>query len=132
MCVVGKLCGWRECLTFMTFVWLAGTGLSSVEAGTSSRLAQEQRSSLRERSAVRSQLTSDRSSAPSPVQSASPSVAQPPPPADSDEAPFTIQDFFVEGNTLLPPDQVEAILAPFRGKGRRFSDIEAARAALEK
>jgi len=44
---------------------------------------------------------------------------------------FTIQNFFVQGNNLLLPDRVDAILAPFLGQGRRFSDIEKARASLE-
>lgn len=45
---------------------------------------------------------------------------------------FAIHDFFVQGNDLLPPDQVEAILAPFLGLKRGFKDIEAARSTLEK
>ncbi len=53
-------------------------------------------------------------------------------PEESDNATLAIRDFFVEGNYQLPPDRVEAILAPFIGPARRFSDIEAARAALEK
>ncbi len=52
-------------------------------------------------------------------------------PADVGEATFTIRDFFVQGNTLLQPDRVDAILAPFIGPARRFNDIEQARAALE-
>lgn len=49
-----------------------------------------------------------------------------------DDGIFTIRDFFVQGNILLLPDQIDAILAPFIGPGRGFKDIEAARAALEK
>ncbi|MDN5940396.1 MAG: BamA/TamA family outer membrane protein [Nitrospira sp.] len=51
--------------------------------------------------------------------------------AEADEGTFTIRDFFVQGNNLLMPDRVDAILAPFIGPARRFSDIEKARAALE-
>lgn len=51
---------------------------------------------------------------------------------EPDDTTFTIRDFFVQGNDLLPPDQVESILAPFIGLGRTFKDIEAARIALEK
>ena len=52
-------------------------------------------------------------------------------PAKADEGTFTIRDFFVQGNNLLMPDRVDAILAPFIGPARRFSDIEQARTALE-
>ncbi len=52
-------------------------------------------------------------------------------PSGADAATFTIRDFFVQGNNLLMPDRVDAILAPFIGPGRRFSDIEKARTALE-
>jgi len=50
---------------------------------------------------------------------------------EADDQTFTIRDFFVQGNDILLPDRVEAILAPFIGLGRSFKDIEAARAALE-
>ena len=52
-------------------------------------------------------------------------------PSDADTATFTIRDFHVQGNNLLLPDRVDAILAPYIGPGRRFSDIEQARTALE-
>lgn len=51
---------------------------------------------------------------------------------ESSDTSFPIRDFFVEGNNLLPPDQVDAILEPFKGPSRHFGDIEAARSALEK
>lgn len=67
---------------------------------------------------------------------AAPSSPKPAPqdaaPSDADNATFTIRDFFVQGNNLLLPDRVDAILAPFIGPARRFTDIEQARAALEK
>src|SRR5262245_13282203 len=52
-------------------------------------------------------------------------------PSDADTATFMIRDFFVQGNNLLLPDRVDAILEPFIGPNRRFSDIEQARTALE-
>src|SRR4029077_6540429 len=52
-------------------------------------------------------------------------------PSEADTATFTIRDFHVQGNNLLLPDRVDAILAPYIGPGRRFSDIEQARTALE-
>src|SRR5262245_23346648 len=52
-------------------------------------------------------------------------------PSDADTATFMIRDFFVQGNNLLMPDRIDAILAPFIGPNRRFSDIEQARTALE-
>lgn len=51
---------------------------------------------------------------------------------ESGDAAFPIRDFFVEGNNLLSLDQVDAVLEPFKGPSRHFSDIEAARSALEK
>lgn len=51
---------------------------------------------------------------------------------EPDDQTFAIRDFFVQGNNLLLPDQVEALLAPFTGPARGFKDIEGARAALEK
>lgn len=53
-------------------------------------------------------------------------------PAPSDEPVFDVYEYVVEGNTLLPAAQVEKSLAPYMGPGRRFADLEQARAALEK
>ncbi|MDP3336167.1 MAG: POTRA domain-containing protein, partial [Rhodoferax sp.] len=47
------------------------------------------------------------------------------------EPQFSISNFEVSGNSLLAPTQVDARLAGFVGKQRRFADIEAARRALE-
>jgi len=43
---------------------------------------------------------------------------------------FEIKRFDVSGNTLIEPDQIDAILRPFTGPGKAFADIEAARQAL--
>jgi len=77
------------------------------------------------------QPTSDPVGKSSGVSSSSKPTTQQTSPAEADEATFTIRDFFVEGNTLLSPDRVDAILFPYLGPARRFSDIEQARAALE-
>jgi hemolysin activation/secretion protein len=45
---------------------------------------------------------------------------------------FDVLEFVVEGNTVLPADQVETILQPFMGPGKTIRDLEAAREALEK
>lgn len=45
-------------------------------------------------------------------------------------ARFTIREFVVEGNTLVPAPELQAVLAPFRGSGRSFDDIDAARKAV--
>lgn len=37
---------------------------------------------------------------------------------------FDIQKFIVEGNTLLPQAQLDALLAPFTGPGRDFGDVQ--------
>ena len=52
--------------------------------------------------------------------------------AQAPEAPrFDIQRFVVEGNTILPQDEVERIVAPFAGKARDFGDVQRALEALE-
>jgi hemolysin activation/secretion protein len=45
---------------------------------------------------------------------------------------FEISRFVVQGNTLLTDAEVEAALAPFRGAGRDFGDVQRALAALQK
>lgn len=52
--------------------------------------------------------------------------------APSSEPVFDVYTYVVEGNTLLPAQAVEQTLAPFMGPARKFSDLELARAALEK
>jgi hemolysin activation/secretion protein len=44
---------------------------------------------------------------------------------------FDIADYKVEGNTLLKPADIARVLAPFRGKGRDFGDVQRAVEALE-
>lgn len=44
---------------------------------------------------------------------------------------FDIQRFDIRGNTLLPPGQAEALVAPFAGKGRVYGDVQKALEALE-
>lgn len=45
---------------------------------------------------------------------------------------FDIKAYKVEGSTLIPPDTVEFILAPFTGKGRDFETVREAAGTLEK
>ena len=44
---------------------------------------------------------------------------------------FEITGFDVEGNTLLAPAEVQRALAPYRGPGRTFADVQHALAALQ-
>lgn len=44
---------------------------------------------------------------------------------------FDIVRFEVEGNTLLPPEEMRDLLAPHTGNGRSFADVRRAVAALE-
>jgi hemolysin activation/secretion protein len=37
---------------------------------------------------------------------------------------FDIDHFKIEGNTLLKPDEIEAVLKPFTGKHREYSDVQ--------
>jgi hemolysin activation/secretion protein len=52
--------------------------------------------------------------------------------AATPEVKFDVMEFVVEGNTVLPANVVEQVLAPFMGPARSFKDIDAAREALEK
>lgn len=44
---------------------------------------------------------------------------------------FDIAEFRVEGNTVLGTREIERAVTPFLGEGRHFSEVEAARKALE-
>ena len=44
---------------------------------------------------------------------------------------FTIETFLVEGNTLLSGDEIERIVAPFRGPNRDFGDVQQALERLQ-
>jgi hemolysin activation/secretion protein len=43
---------------------------------------------------------------------------------------FDIDRFKIEGNTLLKPDEIEAVLKPFTGKNREYGDVQRALEAL--
>ncbi len=45
---------------------------------------------------------------------------------------FDIDRFRIEGNTLLNPEEIEALLKPFTGKQREYGDVEHAIEALKK
>jgi hemolysin activation/secretion protein len=51
--------------------------------------------------------------------------------AHAQDEKFDIFRFDIQGNTLLPPGQAEALVAPFAGKGRVYGDIQKALEALE-
>ena len=44
---------------------------------------------------------------------------------------FDVNRYQVEGNTIIPPRQIDGILAPFTGKGKDFGDVQQAIEALE-
>src|SRR5262245_27271020 len=48
------------------------------------------------------------------------------------EKRFEITSYAGEGNTILEQAKIDAVLEPFKGPGRRLSDIETARSELEK
>ncbi|MEO6363088.1 MAG: ShlB/FhaC/HecB family hemolysin secretion/activation protein [Caldimonas sp.] len=62
------------------------------------------------------------------AQAVAPPVAQA---AATAEPRFEIRSFNVEGNSVLPTDRVDALLARFAGGDRSFADVDAARGALE-
>jgi len=45
---------------------------------------------------------------------------------------FDIDHFKIEGNTLLKPDDIEAVLKPFTGKQREYGDVQHAIEALKR
>jgi len=51
--------------------------------------------------------------------------------AVAQDAGFDITRFQVEGNTILPTATVEALVAPFAGKGKVYGDVQKALEALE-
>ncbi len=53
-------------------------------------------------------------------------------PCSAADEHFNIVRFQVEGNTLLPPARVQAIVAPFAGPKRVYGDIQKALEALER
>ncbi|MYM25670.1 BamA/TamA family outer membrane protein [Duganella sp. FT135W] len=53
------------------------------------------------------------------------------PAPDDSTIRFEISRFEVKGNTLLPPAEIEAALAPYSGKQRDFGDVQRALEALE-
>lgn len=54
-----------------------------------------------------------------------------PAPAAAEDPRFDILEFVVEGNTVLPPAEIERAVLPHLGPGRQIKDVEAARKALE-
>ncbi|MDP1768345.1 MAG: POTRA domain-containing protein [Nitrospirota bacterium] len=54
------------------------------------------------------------------------------PTEDKQAVRFPIETIIVEGNTLLDQTKIEAALQPFKGKEQQISDVERARAELEK
>lgn len=60
--------------------------------------------------------------------------AQAPQPPEASEVPpprFEIRRFVVEGNTILPREEVDEIVAPFTGKERDFGSVQQALEALQ-
>lgn len=52
-------------------------------------------------------------------------------PAVADDDRFDIAQFRIEGNTLLPAERLQALVAPFAGRGRVYGDIQRALEAVE-
>jgi hemolysin activation/secretion protein len=53
-------------------------------------------------------------------------------PAHAQSLTFPIERFLVEGNTLLSPERISALVAPFQGASKSFSDVQLAQEALER
>ncbi|HQR05145.1 MAG: ShlB/FhaC/HecB family hemolysin secretion/activation protein [Proteobacteria bacterium] len=52
-------------------------------------------------------------------------------PAWAEDEKFDIQRYSVEGNTLLTPAEMEALVGPYTGQGRVYGDVQKALTALE-
>jgi len=52
-------------------------------------------------------------------------------PATATQLTFTIMEYRVEGNTVLPPIAVERAVYPYLGEGKTIGDVERARKSLE-
>ncbi len=48
------------------------------------------------------------------------------------ELSFEIKEYRVEGNTLIAPDEIKAILAPYVGQGKTLDTVRQAHNALQK
>lgn len=65
-------------------------------------------------------------------------LASPPPQGEAGQKPaapepaFDIEEFQVDGNSVLDVEAVEKLVYPFLGEGKRIEDVEKARQALEK
>ncbi|MCP9450861.1 MAG: hypothetical protein NNA21_12460, partial [Nitrospira sp.] len=60
-------------------------------------------------------------------------VGSPEPPSSQAESDgFAIQEFVVEGSTLLSREKIDDVLGKFKGQGKTIRDIERARIELEK
>lgn len=68
---------------------------------------------------------------PDPTQAPAPTTPDGPLEPDPSKIVFAVTEYRVEGNAILPSDQVNAILAQYRGSMQRVSDVEQARGALE-
>jgi hemolysin activation/secretion protein len=72
-----------------------------------------------------------------PVPAVAPPAEKPPPVipdtgAGGAQLTFKISEFVVTGNTLLSPSRVDSVLSPYVGEGKKISDVQAARDALQK
>jgi hemolysin activation/secretion protein len=55
-----------------------------------------------------------------------------PPPKNPADVAFAVNEYRVEGNTVLPDEKIKEIVAPYTGPDRRVTDVDKARLALEK
>lgn len=66
-------------------------------------------------------------------EAAQPSQETPqPPPQNPADVTFTVSEYQVDGNTVLPAEKIKEIVAPYTGPDRRVTDVDKARLALEK
>jgi hemolysin activation/secretion protein len=59
-------------------------------------------------------------------------VADPAPSAAGDELKFEIRRYHVDGNTLLPQEDIDRLTAPYTGKRKDFGDVQRALEELQK
>ncbi|BCA57070.1 conserved exported protein of unknown function [Nitrospira sp. KM1] len=142
MGVGDKRCGWKEPLAVIIVSLAIASGIApaygegpaptgKASSTTAVRAADIPKASPSRNGDVKTVAAADRNTSSSRPSKAAPAVRQPDQPESDDHVTFTIKDFFVQGNNLLPPERIDSLLEPFIGKSRRFNDIEKARATLE-
>jgi hemolysin activation/secretion protein len=124
----------------LPFIGSGTTFMAEAEAGTGKQdPGKVSPSQKRGKKPARKQTADPPAVQPEPVSPAPAPLTKPVTPAPvmeplsrADEVYFSVLEFHVEGNTLLPQEKVDQVLEPYKGFAQKIADIDKARAALEK